>query len=209
MDSALTLQERMLPNAEKVSYSALLSMDLSRFLMNTLPTPDFLREGSLWDHMIRIGFPLTTSKFMVSKALSADRREQIMSVFIKSLASNSQSAIGVWGIGGCDKCTSLKHHLFALHTCNYLIITSFQEEKQVQLQFVLCVHYKSSTWGRVHTADMWVLEQLLEGGAAANTWLLSQTHHMLPFPFHTSAGSNRNTGSPLIHQMGLGVMGLV
>lgn len=62
----------MLPKAEKVSYSALLSMDLSRFLMNTLPTPDFLREGSRWDHMIRIGFPLTTSKFMVSKALSAD-----------------------------------------------------------------------------------------------------------------------------------------
>lgn len=64
----------MLPKAEKVSYRALLSMDLSRFLMNTLPTPDFLREGSLWDHMIRIGFPLTTSKFMVSKALSAGGR---------------------------------------------------------------------------------------------------------------------------------------
>lgn len=70
----VTLQERMLPNAEKVSYSALLSIDLSRFLMNTLPTPDFLREGSLWDHMILIGFPLTTSKFMVSKALSAGGR---------------------------------------------------------------------------------------------------------------------------------------
>lgn len=76
VDGARTLQERMLPKAEKVSYSALLSMDLSRFLMNTLPTPDFLREGSLWDHMIRIGLPLTTSKFMVSKALSADRREK-------------------------------------------------------------------------------------------------------------------------------------
>ena len=70
-----TLQERMLPKAEKVSYRALLSMDLSRFLMNTLPTPDFLREGSLWDHMILIGFPLTTSKFMVSRALSAGREE--------------------------------------------------------------------------------------------------------------------------------------
>lgn len=64
----------MFPKAEKVSYRALLSMDLSRFLMNTLPTPDFLREGSLWDHMILIGFPLTTSKFMVSKALSAGVR---------------------------------------------------------------------------------------------------------------------------------------
>lgn len=61
----------MLPKAEKVSYRALLSIDLSRFLMNTLPTPDFLREGSLWDHMMRIGFPFTTSKFMVSSALSA------------------------------------------------------------------------------------------------------------------------------------------
>lgn len=61
----------MLPKAEKVSYRALLSMDLSRFLMNTLPTPDFLREGSRWDHMMRMGFPFTTSKFMVSRALSA------------------------------------------------------------------------------------------------------------------------------------------
>lgn len=61
----------MLPKAEKVSYRALLSMDLSRFLIKTLPTPDFLREGSLWDHMILIGFPFTTSKFMVSRALSA------------------------------------------------------------------------------------------------------------------------------------------
>lgn len=66
----------MLPKAEKVSYRALLSMDLSRFLMNTLPTPDFLREGSLWDHMILIGFPFTTSKFMVSKALSAAGRRR-------------------------------------------------------------------------------------------------------------------------------------
>ena len=39
--------------------------------MNTFPTPDFLREGSLCDHMILIGFPFTTSKFMVSRALSA------------------------------------------------------------------------------------------------------------------------------------------
>lgn len=65
----------MLPKAEKVSYRALLSIDLSRFLMNTLPTPDFLREGSLWDHMMRIGFPFTTSKFMVSSALSAGGEE--------------------------------------------------------------------------------------------------------------------------------------
>lgn len=87
----------MLPKAEKVSYRALLSIDLSRFLMNTLPTPDFLREGSLWDHMILIGFPLTTSKFMVSKALSAGgggganrwKEEKVTSVFAWSLMSEN------------------------------------------------------------------------------------------------------------------------
>lgn len=98
---ALTLQERMLPKAEKVSYSALLSMDLSRFLMKTLPTPDFRREGSLWDHMIRIGFPLTTSKFMVSKARSADRGDCVfMRALIRSPAPNSQSATGM-EVRGC------------------------------------------------------------------------------------------------------------
>jgi len=68
----LTLQDRMFPKAEKVSYSALLSMLLSRFLMKTLPTPDFLREGSRWDHIILIGRPLIVSKFIVSRALSAE-----------------------------------------------------------------------------------------------------------------------------------------
>lgn len=67
----ITLQDRMLPNAEKVSYRALLSMDLSRFLMKMLPTPLFLSDGSRWDHMIRTGLPLITSKFIVSRARSA------------------------------------------------------------------------------------------------------------------------------------------
>jgi len=40
------LQLKMFPKAEKVSYMALLSMVLSRFLMKTLPTPERLREGS-------------------------------------------------------------------------------------------------------------------------------------------------------------------
>lgn len=71
----------MLPKAEKVSYRALLSMDLSRFLMKTLPTPDFLSEGSLCDHMILIGFPFTTSKFMVSRALSARKKWRERSSF--------------------------------------------------------------------------------------------------------------------------------
>ena len=73
LPASLTLQDRILPKAEKVSYRALLSMLLSRFLMNTLPTPDFLREGSRWDHMILIGLPFIVSKFIVSSALSAEK----------------------------------------------------------------------------------------------------------------------------------------
>lgn len=64
----------MFPNAEKVSYRALLSMDLSRFLMKMFPTPLFLSDGSRCDHMMRTGRPLITSKFMVSSARSAERR---------------------------------------------------------------------------------------------------------------------------------------
>lgn len=72
--TAFTLQDRMFPNAENVSYRALLSMDLSRFLMKMFPTPLFLNEGSRWDHMMRRGLPLITSKFIVSKARSAESR---------------------------------------------------------------------------------------------------------------------------------------
>lgn len=67
-----TLQDRMFPKAEKVSYRALLSMDLSRFLMKTFPTPDLRSDGSRCDHMILMGLPFTTSKFIVSRALSAE-----------------------------------------------------------------------------------------------------------------------------------------
>ena len=45
------MQDRMLPNAEKVSYNALLSIDLSRDLMKTLPVPDLRRLGSRWHHL--------------------------------------------------------------------------------------------------------------------------------------------------------------
>uniref|UniRef100_A0A8W7P0C1 Uncharacterized protein n=1 Tax=Anopheles coluzzii TaxID=1518534 RepID=A0A8W7P0C1_ANOCL len=62
--SCATLQLRMLPNAENVSYIALLSIFLSRFLMNTLPTPDLRSDGSRCDHMMRIGRPLIGSKFI-------------------------------------------------------------------------------------------------------------------------------------------------
>jgi len=61
----------MFPKAENVSYIALLSILLSKFLMKTFPTPDFLREGSLCDHIILIGRPFSTSKFIVSNARSA------------------------------------------------------------------------------------------------------------------------------------------
>lgn len=60
-DSQVTLQDKMLPKAEKVSYKALLSIDSSMFFMKMFPTPDFLSPGSRWDHIIRIGRPLITS----------------------------------------------------------------------------------------------------------------------------------------------------
>ena len=66
-----TLHDKMFPKAENVSYNALLSILLSRFLMNTLPTPDLRNDGSRCDHMIRIGRPLIVSKFIVSRARSA------------------------------------------------------------------------------------------------------------------------------------------
>jgi len=40
------LHESMFPKAENVSYRALLSMLLSKFLMNILPTPDLRIDGS-------------------------------------------------------------------------------------------------------------------------------------------------------------------
>lgn len=42
----LTLQDRMFPKAENVSYKALLSIDLSKFLMKMFPTPLLRRDGS-------------------------------------------------------------------------------------------------------------------------------------------------------------------
>jgi hypothetical protein len=41
-------------------------------LMNTFPTPDLRSDGSRWDHIMRIGRPLIKSKFIVSKARSAE-----------------------------------------------------------------------------------------------------------------------------------------
>jgi len=52
--------------------------------MNTLPTPDFLREGSLWDHIILIGRPLRISKFMVSKARSATIKKKLQYKLVSS-----------------------------------------------------------------------------------------------------------------------------
>lgn len=46
-------------------------------------------------------------------------------------------------------------------------------------------------------------------GAAAHTWLLSQTHHMLRSSFHTSAGFSRNTWSLVINQTGLNHLALL
>ena len=74
--SCATLQLRIFPKAENVSYMALLSMALSRFLIKTLPTPDRRRLGSRWLHMIRIGRPFKTSKFIVSRARSAAKKNR-------------------------------------------------------------------------------------------------------------------------------------
>jgi hypothetical protein len=74
-EGAITLQLKILPKAENVSYMALLSIVLSKFLIKTLPTPDLRSEGSLWDHIIRIGRPLIVSKFIVSKARSAEKKK--------------------------------------------------------------------------------------------------------------------------------------
>lgn len=64
----------MFPNEEKVSYKDLLSMLLSRFLMKTFPTPDLRSDGSRCDHMIRMGRPFNASKFIVSSAFSAIKK---------------------------------------------------------------------------------------------------------------------------------------
>lgn len=78
------MQERMFPKVEKVSYKALLSMESSRFLMKMLPTPDLRSPGSRWDHMMRMGWPFITSKFIVSSARSAgqeEKKEQVKGTF--------------------------------------------------------------------------------------------------------------------------------
>mmetsp|Transcript_76627 Transcript_76627/g.155609 ORF Transcript_76627/g.155609 Transcript_76627/m.155609 type:complete len:262 (-) Transcript_76627:358-1143(-) len=69
--SVATLHDRIFPNAEKVSCRALLSIDLSRFLMYTLPAPDLRVEGSRCDHMMRMGLPLSGLKLSDSSARSA------------------------------------------------------------------------------------------------------------------------------------------
>lgn len=84
----------MLPKVEKVSYRALLSMEFSKFLIKMLPIPDFRRPGSRWDHIIRMGWPLTISKFIVSSARSAGgegRRERGKSGDICDPESSSPS----------------------------------------------------------------------------------------------------------------------
>lgn len=91
-----TLHERMFPKAENVSYRALLSMDLSRFLMKMFPTPLFLSDGSRCDHMIRTGLPLITSKFMVSRARSAEGGSQERSPKTSGISHTASRAEVIW-----------------------------------------------------------------------------------------------------------------
>lgn len=96
----------MLPKVEKVSYRALLSMEFSKFLIKMLPIPDLRRPGSRWDHMIRMGWPLIISKFIVSSARSAGeeaRRKRGKLGDICDPESSSPSRIGdrkamVWAL---------------------------------------------------------------------------------------------------------------
>ena len=108
-----TLQDKMLPKVEKVSYMILLSIDLSKFLIKMLPTPDFLRLGSLWDHMIRMGRPLMTSKFIVSSARSVNQINHVSWLCSRTkysprninCAVNDLPAKAVFPSGGCWKLT--------------------------------------------------------------------------------------------------------
>ena len=59
---------------KKTRQITLLSIVLSKFLMKTLPTPERRRLGSRWLHIIRMGLPFSTSKFIVSRALSAAKK---------------------------------------------------------------------------------------------------------------------------------------
>ena len=77
------MQDRMLPNAEKVSYNALLSIDLSRDLMKTLPVPDLRRLGSRWHHLddtsqstVSVGNPPSCSGVGVRKMAGAGGVEE-------------------------------------------------------------------------------------------------------------------------------------
>lgn len=68
----LTLQDKMVPKGEKISRRASLLMDFSRFLMKMFPTPLLRSDGSRWHHIILMGLPFITSKFMLSNTRSAD-----------------------------------------------------------------------------------------------------------------------------------------
>ena len=87
----------MFPKAEKGSYRALLSILLSRFLINTLPTPDCLKDGSLCDHIFLIGRPLIVSKFIVSRALSAEKAIYLNKyVYVKGFTTSNDKFMLVY-----------------------------------------------------------------------------------------------------------------
>lgn len=53
-------------------------------------------------------------------------------------------------------------------------------------QFVLCVHYTDDAWGMIHTADMWVLGQLLGGCSCLHMASFSNPPHAAPLLSHLS-----------------------
>lgn len=58
--------------------------------------PDLLRLGSRWLHMMRMGFPLSTSKFIVSRALSAakDIRHWVIILVTIKCGSSCRLTVG-------------------------------------------------------------------------------------------------------------------
>jgi hypothetical protein len=65
------LQERTGPKEANVSCYALLSIEVSRFLIKTFACPLFLILGSRWETIILIAFPFKGVKFRSSIAFAA------------------------------------------------------------------------------------------------------------------------------------------
>lgn len=94
--SSATLQESIVPNLQKIPCNRALVIQGSRFLTKTLPTPVFLVRGSLWRHIILMGFPFNSVWFRQARALEADRKTQEQQLKRKK-HRNSMHMNNLWG----------------------------------------------------------------------------------------------------------------